>query len=353
MNNWVKLALSLGVAFQLGACATSTHLPQIDPSLAADEAKIQYEEAWTVQRDRFVRGWRIYSDVGINNVEACGDKVIRFGGYYLSDGNHQGDEISKEAHKTVFGEKGTVLGSFKGHAFDRADIRVGDVVTHVDGRVIRFPWALKYMIENEKYEVTIKRGDETHYKLIEPDKMCNYPLAILPAPEINAFADGKQVYLTNGMMRFANDDELALVLGHELAHNTMAHSDKKLGQYLLGAILGAAVEVATGLPTTQIAADAAASAGNQDKEAEADYVGLYYAANAGYDISNAPEFWRKMANESPQSIHLAGGSHPSTAKRFVLLKKTIEEIEIKRIAGDKIEPNFKKKDEVAKAPALK
>ena len=42
-----------------------------------------------------------------------------------------------------------------------------------------------------------------------------------------AFADGTKVFLTRGMMRFAqSDEELALVVAHETAHNIMGHIDK-------------------------------------------------------------------------------------------------------------------------------
>jgi len=50
---------------------------------------------------------------------------------------------------------------------------------------------------------------------------------------------------------------------------------------------------------------------SQDFEAEADYVGLYHAARAGYDIENAPYIWRRFAASDPRGIDAVGGSHPA------------------------------------------
>jgi len=46
-------------------------------------------------------------------------------------------------------------------------------------------------------------------------------------------------------------------------------------------------------------------------EMEADYVGAYYAARAGYDISGAAEVWRAMSLEDPTSIRM-GTDHPTS-----------------------------------------
>ena len=57
--------------------------------------------------------------------------------------------------------------------------------------------------------------------------MCSYPVRLVNDQIINAFADGKNIIVTAGLMRFVeSDDELALIVGHELAHNTMEHIQK-------------------------------------------------------------------------------------------------------------------------------
>ena len=48
-----------------------------------------------------------------------------------------------------------------------------------------------------------------------------------------------------------------------------------------------------------------------------------------------------MASAHPNAINLEGSTHPSTAKRFLMLKKAEEEIQVKKINGQPLEPNMK------------
>ena len=148
--------------------------------------------------------------------------------------------------------------------------------------------------------------------------------------EINAYADGERVVITTGMMRFADDLELAVVVGHEIAHNAMDHITAMRSNALWGALAGAVLDGLMGAGgadggggLTQLGADAGASRFSQDFEREADYVGLYVLARAGVELSRAPEFWRHMAIANPGSIGLAT-SHPTSAERFVRLEQALD-----------------------------
>ena len=82
-------------------------------------------------------------------------------------------------------------------------------------------------------------------------------------------ARGDHFYVTSGFIRFAKtDDELALVVAHEIAHR----------------LAGMRV-----VPGPQV-------------EVRADRLGLYLAARAGFDIAVAPEFWDRVALEQPWSL---------------------------------------------------
>jgi predicted Zn-dependent protease len=184
---------------------------------------------------------------------------------------------------------------------------------------------------------------------VPPDTVCDYGLSAIKDDAVNAWADGKNVYITSAMLRFASDDdELAVVMSHEISHNAMRHMDAKKKNATLGAIFGAILDIAaasqgvnTGGEFTNDMAAAASMAFSQDFEREADYVGLYVLARAGRPIANSPDFWRRMAEEAPGSIKFAS-SHPTTAERFVRLAKTVDEIERKRTAGALLLPEMKK-----------
>jgi len=75
-------------------------------------------------------------------------------------------------------------------------------------------------------------------------------------------------------------------------------------------------------------------------EREADYVGAYYAARAGYDLTGVEEFWRAMGAVHPDSIRFAT-DHPTTPTRFVQLREVAAEIADKKRRHLPLVPDLK------------
>jgi predicted Zn-dependent protease len=181
---------------------------------------------------------------------------------------------------------------------------------------------------------------------VEPQPVCNYPVVIVDKPQINAYADGKAIYVYRGMMDFVrSDEELALVLGHEMAHDFRGHLDAKRKNAIVGQAIGAVFDVllaaGTGVAGTtfsNMGGNLTAGAYSQDFEAEADYVGLYVIARAGYRIDEATNFWRRMAISSPGSVTMTS-DHPTTPARFVALQAAVKEINVKTAQGQPLLPN--------------
>ena len=165
---------------------------------------------------------------------------------------------------------------------------------------------------------------------------------------INAFADSENIVINRGMMRFVqSDEELALILGHELAHNARRHRRAKEWNAAMGAIGGLALDllaVSAGVNTGGAFQDFGAGVGatlySQEFESEADYVGMYFTRRAGFDIENVEDFWRRVAAEHPDAIRMAS-THPTTAERFLRLGRTREEILAKEAAGEPLIPNLR------------
>ena len=138
-------------------------------------------------------------------------------------------------------------------------------------------------------------------------------------PSINAGATFGKVFVSTGMLRFVrSDDELALILGHELAHITQGHvSQGAMNTSLLGlsSQVVNALYPGIGLLTGQVG-QLFLNRYNQDQEREADVVGLRSAFAAGYDPQAAAQVMRRMAHEEPHTA-TAGffSSHPSSLER--------------------------------------
>ena len=181
---------------------------------------------------------------------------------------------------------------------------------------------------------------------------CSYQYKLVEGANLNAQADGKTVYLFTGMMRFVeSDDELAVIVGHEMAHNMLGHIDQKRGAAILGAIIDGVFAGATGVNTQGAFSRAASNAYSQEFEAESDYLGVYLAERAGYDITVAPDLWRRMGIEHTDSIAARyGATHPSTPERSVALSEAIAEIGLKNIENVALVPN--RIDENSSSPGV-
>ncbi|MBI4356518.1 MAG: M48 family metalloprotease [Gammaproteobacteria bacterium] len=135
---------------------------------------------------------------------------------------------------------------------------------------------------------------------------------------------------------------MALVIAHELAHNTMKHLDAQKRNVFLGRLVDAVIEAGTGVDTG-IFGSVGGRVYSKEFEAEADYVGLYIMARAGLPINHAADFWRRMAAEHPDSINQTFlGTHPATPERFIALEHTQEEIQRKQNQGLQLFPEFKR-----------
>ncbi len=149
---------------------------------------------------------------------------------------------------------------------------------------------------------------------------CAYGVRLKFSSAVNAYATGRSIIVTTGMMDFINSDaELALVIGHELAHNTMGHVRKSIQNTIL-----------SGFATRY----------TRPFEAEADYVGLYYMARAGYELDGVENFWHRLGVRHPKSIVLAK-THPVTPERSLAIKLSAEEIKLKKQNELPLRPNYK------------
>jgi len=145
------------------------------------------------------------------------------------------------------------------------------------------------------------------------------------ADAVNAWTDGESVWVTRGMMRFLkSDDELAVVLAHEMAHSYRGHIPFLRARQMFEAAVAAVTDIfapGSGRAAT-ILMEAASKKFDRDQEREADLFGLIWAHKAGYDIMGAKEIWRRMAIEIPESVEPGFlSSHPSSAERFLSIEK--------------------------------
>lgn len=188
---------------------------------------------------------------------------------------------------------------------------------------------------------------------------CLYKFALKETRELNAYADGEKIYVTPAFVSFVeNDEELAMVLAHEYAHNIMGHVQAQQTNALAGAILGAILDAAIssqgggyGNNFSQAGANLGALSYSIPFEREADYVGLYIMANAGYNLDKGAGMWRRMTLLDGEDGLYGGVTHPSHPERSVSIRHTINEITAKKQAHAALVPELLKPQDLQPAAA--
>ena len=122
---------------------------------------------------------------------------------------------------------------------------------------------------------------------------------VVESKDWNAFAMANgSIWVYTGLLSDMDDDELAVVLGHELVHVTHEHLRKSMKRDMWYTFLQAGVDLVTDSGTAQAIAGGISlvreNKYSRDLEDQADRVGLRYAYEAGFDTGKATELWRRF-----------------------------------------------------------
>ncbi|MGG5820828.1 M48 family metalloprotease [Falsiroseomonas sp. HW251] len=167
---------------------------------------------------------------------------------------------------------------------------------------------------------------------------CRFDVVLAEAGPANAYASGRdRITVTAAMLRLiANDDELAAIMAHEMAHHILGHIGEtgtrmQIGA-LIGSVLGGVVADLTGvdLGFRRLGAQAGAYAGDigfsKAQEREADYLGAWIASRAGFDLDRAGAIWAKLTHLSRSRETSILDSHPAGPERLALWRRTMDQI---------------------------
>ena len=157
--------------------------------------------------------------------------------------------------------------------------------------------------------------------------------------QVNAFCmPGGKIVVYEGLLRLtASDDELAVVVGHEVAHAVAKHSNERMSQGLMtqfGASIVNAALSERSMAMRQLGATVfglGAQLGvilpySRKHESEADYMGLVFMTMAGYNPEVAVTFWQKMSTAGNGGTPEVLSTHPSDATRIAAIKRYLPEM---------------------------
>ncbi|MBV1917303.1 MAG: PDZ domain-containing protein [Sphingomonadaceae bacterium] len=278
-------------------------------SAAADETAFPLEKSWPVQlRQQMLRlsevEWRLRISAGPHcraNASATGLTLDYIGAYEPQDRALVRRELG-------LSNRPQIAAVADGSPADLAGIRPGDNVVAIDGTGVDMIFARSTNRKLLADEITdrlaqhpsgkpitlrIQRGRSVFEKKIWPTSLCASRVILVTDRSIEAYSNDRDMGITTAMVGFThNDNELALIAGHEMAH--LIHRHKK----------GAS------LPE------------RRQMEDLADLTGAALAHCAGYDITTAAAFWPRYRKQDRWSWTRLP-THRSPAKREERIRKAI------------------------------
>ena len=301
----------------IGCVGLNTTLPQITLDQIEAEQIWQEQQAFKEMDRLRARLDKVAFRVLAANQDLCEKTTLDVGVQTLTLDAFP-KELKKAAQRELgLGDEPMIVFVRPGSDAEAAGLKPGDQLFNTVGDPLGVPGkAFKKAMERNE-DIILQRGSQRETIKLSGQRVCDYPVRLKMSAEINAYANGRSITMMAGMMNFViSDEELAYIIGHELAHNTEDHVRKSIFNYVIS------------FGGTRF---------TRPFEAEADYVGLYFMERAGYDSSNIEDFWRRLALQSVRPIGRAK-THPTFPDRFVRLRAARAEIRDKQSKNEKLVP---------------
>lgn len=229
-----------------------------------------------------------------------------------------------------------------GSGAQRAGVQRGDALIAIAGKPVpQGPQAetdtarvlAPLLRQTTEVDVALLRNGQPITLRVALTTACAFTIDIGNAPHANAYSDGRRIMVTAGLLAELSDQELAVILAREIAHNVQQHAAAMQTRATMAAIID------TLLPPSPDLSGFAGSAGlkpmDEKLDQEADRIALYMLARAGFDSSIAVATLDRLAQRYPATVlNNYTALHPWTVERQRQMRDTLAEIR-KKQAGKK------------------
>ncbi|WOE74830.1 M48 family metallopeptidase [Alterisphingorhabdus coralli] len=337
ITRWALIALIGALLAAFAPLASSAHAQ----TNAEDSSTLAPFFALQEQDQRvFSIGHRLLSA----NTDYCSSRVTNFG-FQLHSLDQYGDPSAAQSAFGLVSGYPSISALVQNGAAERAGLQKNDVILAVfaQGRQIAWPksgigphrvtqgnytiWPtseteqselapaimLARMLANrplkhEEITFAVQRNGEQIYLPVKPDITCATRFQLESSRKRRAATDGELITITTKLVEITrNDEELAAILAHELAHNFLQHPDKLTAAGVDRGLLGQLGSSAGKIKATEI---------------EADRLSVWLMANAGFDPEGAIRFWTFFGKKYGKGIFSAP-THYRWKKRVRLFEEEI------------------------------
>ncbi|WP_428333360.1 M48 family metalloprotease [Novosphingobium sp.] len=282
-------------------------------------------DRWDELRNEDLRVAMVAYRMSIGNAGLCrGRTAPQFGFVIHALGQYSAGEREKVAHRFGLGALVGVMAVVPGSPAAHAGLVADDQLIAVNDRDLR-PLVVApgeptnaavvaaqriLAAEFAKGPVTLRVASATGDRTVRfsAEAGCPAIVEVVPGAAINAWADGHSVVISAGLLRRCDrDEDLALVIAHELSHNLLRHAER----------LARGDAATNGL----LRSPGAGSAQIRETEEEADRLAAHLAIGARYDLRGAVHFLGGLI--AGAGLDRPDDTHPATARRLALLSGAI------------------------------
>lgn len=343
--------LVFGLVVLVTGCTISSRVPLVLPSELEEEAKSQLDLAEQTLRNNTQLVADLAWPIVANNTPYCRSLVEYRNGIWIAHEERVPNSLMgmRSGSTATVGKQSEIWGIAKDSPAGNSPLQLGDRIVEIgDQAVSNSKQARKIMrktlaqSDGNPIKIVVARGSESIELELESVLTCRSNIRVTSNSSINATANGRSITINNGLIVFAESpEEIQFVIGHELAHNIASHVPKARAGAGIGLIFDIALAGYGRVWAGGVFSYFGVRAMSKRYEREADYLAMYYLANADVDLDDIESFWRRMAS---MDIRRTGFTltHPATPERFIMMKKTREEIEAKRAKGQALVPETKR-----------
>ncbi len=235
----LKNKLLLLVVILLVSCVSpQSRRPDISANESAEEAKKQKEFVIEKYIQDSAKITNIAAKIRLAGTNICESQTSLMLGlkyWNIHDFLPEDENIARNKYQLGAGLK--VLNVASESPAEKAGFKVGDELLAINDLIIAGGKNAKkdFAKQLDEFKKTLKpltikvwREGEEKLLSVTPVKACKSDIELIFDNSVNAYADGTNIYIAKGMMNFVqNEEEIALVISHELAHNVMNHIDAK------------------------------------------------------------------------------------------------------------------------------
>ena len=263
-------------------------------------------------------------------------------GWVVQDASQYRADFRAAAERLYHLDQGpAVTALVPGGAAEKAGVEVGDVLRGINGKALAQEPSAQRRAISAGYEqvigaldkafadgpvsLDILRGGRPIGIRLAGARGCASDIQVDISSSFNADADGRTIGVSLAMLRYADtDDGLAFIMGHELSHDILGHAEMLDGEHVKRGLLRS-----IGKNRTRIL----------DTEQQADYLGIYLAASAGYDLDAVDRFWRRYTHDHGLGL-FGDGTHLGDRSRIRFIAAAIAEVRATRTQGLPLVPDY-------------